>query len=105
MYKSPIGVFEMVGSMATSIRKENENYIYECVNRVGVDVNKEELIKALQYDRNQYEKGYSDGKAEGKEIAIDKFLEAYRTMPLTFSIDECNMYMERIAEQLKGENE
>lgn len=106
MYKSPICVFETVGSIATSIRKEKENYIYECVSRIGVDVNKEELMRALQYDRSQYEKGYSDGIAEGTETAIDKFLEAYRTMSSSFSIDERDIYMERIAEQLKvGEQE
>ena len=29
--------------------------------KVGVNVNKEELIKALAYDRGQYEKGYKAG--------------------------------------------
>ena len=42
---------------------------------VGVYVDKEELIKALQYYRNQYEKGYSDGREsiveELKEIKAE----------------------------------
>lgn len=74
MYESPISVFETVDSMATSIRKEKENYIYERVCKVGVDVNKEELMKALQYDRNQYEKGYTDGKCLQEEELL-KFAE------------------------------
>ena len=36
----------------------------EAIRKVGVNVDKEELIKALQYDRNQYTKGYEDGKNE-----------------------------------------
>lgn len=38
--------------------------ILSAVMKVGIDVNKEELIKALAYDRQQYEKGYADAKAE-----------------------------------------
>lgn len=36
----------------------------KAIRKVGVNVDKGELIKALQYDRNQYEKGYEDGKNE-----------------------------------------
>ena len=32
----------------------------ECICEYGIEVDKEELIKALNYDRNQYEKGYND---------------------------------------------
>ena len=32
----------------------------EVVQRYDINVNKEELIKALSYDRNQYDKGYKD---------------------------------------------
>lgn len=38
--------------------------VLSAVMKVGIDVNKEELIKALAYDRQQYEKGYADAKAE-----------------------------------------
>lgn len=33
----------------------------EIQQQMHVDINKDELIRALQYDRNQYEKGYHDG--------------------------------------------
>ena len=42
-------------------RSHLEDRILETVHRYGIEVNKEELIKALKYDRNQYETGYSDG--------------------------------------------
>ena len=31
--------------------------------QINVDVDKEELVKALKYDRDQYNKGYQDAKA------------------------------------------
>ena len=44
--------------------QEDENMVMKAIRKVGVNVDKGELIKALQYDRNQYEKGYEDGKNE-----------------------------------------
>lgn len=59
MYKSPIEI--IYGQMQTNM----ENNIYEAVQKYGVNVDKEELIRALQYDREQYEAGY---KARDEEI-------------------------------------
>ena len=39
-----------------------ENGIFKAVEEVGISVNKEELLKALAYDRDQYQKGYADGR-------------------------------------------
>ena len=58
MYKSPIEV--VLGELRTEIGNEIDKVIQEA----GVFVDKEELNKALEYDRQQYEKGYEDGKAE-----------------------------------------
>lgn len=38
-----------------------EEQIYTAVTNVGIRVDKEQLIKALVYDRQQYEQGYHDG--------------------------------------------
>lgn len=57
-YKSPITIIQ------ERINMDFENGIFEAVQKVNIDVDKEELIKALQYDRNQYDKGYADGKKE-----------------------------------------
>ena len=59
MYKSPIEI--IYGQMQTQV----ENGIYETIQKYDINVDKEELIKALQYDRNQYEAGY---KARDEEI-------------------------------------
>lgn len=56
MYESPISL--LVSNMEHQIRDEQERCILEAVQRVGVTVDKEELVKALQYDRRQYESGY-----------------------------------------------
>lgn len=58
MYKSPIEMFY------GGLRMEQENNILKAVQNVGVNVDRAELIKALQYDRDQYNKGYKDGAKE-----------------------------------------
>ena len=60
MYKSPIE--KIYGELQTQMVEEEENIVMKAIRKVGVNVDKEELIKALQYDRNQYAKGYEDGK-------------------------------------------
>ena len=49
-----------------------EYVVARCSVAVGVKIDREELIKALRYDRGQYEKGYADGKRD----AIDRMEEA-----------------------------
>ena len=62
MYKSPIE--KIYDELQTQMVQEDENMVMKAVRKVGVNVDKYELIKALQYDRNQYTKGYEDGKNE-----------------------------------------
>ena len=52
------------GELQTQMAQEEENAVMKAVRQIGVNVDKGELIKALQYDRNQYAKGYEDGKNE-----------------------------------------
>lgn len=61
MYESPITL--ITGELQLSL----ENGVYKAVRQTGVVVDKDELIKALKYDRGQYEKGYADAKAEQKK--------------------------------------
>lgn len=58
MYESPIEV------ISNQLRFEYENNIMKAVLGYGINVNKEELIKALKYDRDQYKKGYEDGRRD-----------------------------------------
>lgn len=56
-YKSPIEV------MMSDAQLKFENGVYEAVQNVDIHVDRDELIKALQYDRQQYEKGWNDALA------------------------------------------
>ena len=56
-YKSPIEIFE------NELQTQMENDIMKVVLNYGIDVDRNELVKALAYDRKQYEAGFSDGRA------------------------------------------
>lgn len=57
-YESPIEI--VCGEMKNQL----ENDVYSVVQSYGIKVDKDELKKALEYDRNQYQQGYADAKAK-----------------------------------------
>ena len=73
MYESPIRL--LVQQLETSIREQQEKQIFEAIQKCGIDVDREELIKALAYDRAQYAQGYSDGRADAHRwISVEERL-------------------------------
>lgn len=46
------------------IAGEVDNLVLESCVKVGCHVDKDELEKALRYDRDQYDRGYADGKRD-----------------------------------------
>ena len=60
MYEPPIEL--LITDIQHQIVKQQDEKIYEATVHFVPNVKKDELIRALQYDRNQYEKGYADGK-------------------------------------------
>lgn len=58
MYESPIEI------IYENVQTQFEDAVLKAVQKVGINVDKDELIKALNYDRGQYEKGYSDRDSE-----------------------------------------
>ena len=72
MYESPIEL--IFNSEITKLEKQEEELILSACMSVDVNVNKEELIKALQYDRGQYEKGFADGRNADKWISVEREL-------------------------------
>ena len=68
MYKSPIEI------ITEQVKTNYDNAIYSAVQNVGINVDREELLKALEYDRGQFDKGWEegfhDGFVHGLEIAI-----------------------------------
>lgn len=73
-YKPPINIFEK------RLITEIENGVYKAVQELGIRVYKDELLQALEYDRDQYIAGYTNGKSVAtKEILddINELLERY----------------------------
>ena len=56
--ESPVTIAQEI---ASQIARDTDDYIMSEIYKTGVTVNKEELIKAINYDRDQYNKGYCDG--------------------------------------------
>lgn len=68
MYESPIHItFDDYPKITKQIMKNQEEHIVGVINEY-VKVDKDELLKALAYDRDQYKKGYDDGYHEAKKI-------------------------------------
>ena len=106
MWESPVNV--IMGEMQTQI----EGDVFKAIQNVGIDVNKEELIKAMQYDRNQYEKGHKDGYADAidefAERLKDSLLHNYRHLLTVdtdgfewLTTDAVGTHINKIAEQMK----
>lgn len=72
-YKSPIDIIQ------EEMRTRFDNKIFEAVLKFDIRVNKDELIKALEYDRKQYLQGYEEAK-EIYEKALDKACEQLESL-------------------------
>lgn len=72
MYESPIS--EMINDIYLKIQDHHDAQVMKAVQNVGINVNRDELISALSYDRKQYDKGYADG-IETKRILITRINE------------------------------
>ena len=73
MYESPIT--QIIADISSQVREAQDGrLIYEVQQAIGYDINKEELIKALRYDRNQYQKGYEDGRKDNEWIPVSERL-------------------------------
>ena len=64
-YRSPITM--LTERIATDIAQNIDDGIWQAVTKVGFEVDRDELIKALRYDRSQYEDGYYAGYRKGIE--------------------------------------
>lgn len=75
MYESPIEVY--IEQAVQNIEKQRDEQICSYITeKFDVQVDRDELIKALQYDRAQYEKGYKEALADYYEaITNTQFLK------------------------------
>lgn len=76
MYKSPIRL--TFDSTLNDIVKESEDFIVKAVQNMDVKIDKDELLKLLKGDRDQYDIGYLYGCKETldwiDDIITDKTL-------------------------------
>ena len=59
MYDCPIKTF--MQTTQAKMQEEYEGQVVMAVQKVGIDVNKEELIQAIKNDRQRYEAAYQRG--------------------------------------------
>ena len=72
-YISPLEL--TIRRISEELIEKQEGQVIEAIYQQGITVNKEELIKALDYDRHQYEQGFRDGQKSIKE-ALKKALHS-----------------------------
>lgn len=53
----------LIRAMATQAANDLDDAVMRAVMNVGITVDRDELVKALQYDRDQYNKGFEAGVA------------------------------------------
>lgn len=63
-YKSPVDIYYR--DILEQVKEATDNYIMAEI-KMYVDVDKDELIKAMKYDRNQYATGYRNGYADAQK--------------------------------------
>lgn len=63
-YESPIKLY------ATQVEHQIEGEILRVIQKMEVVADKEELLRALQYDRNQYFKGYRDAISDHTLVKV-----------------------------------
>ena len=109
-WESPLT--KIYGDMHSKIiRQDEENCTFVIEQALGYKVDKDELLKALQYDRNQYDKGYNDGR---KETFVEELKKIKKEIEeLEYDDFDCNLVLpawkvygiiDNYIEELKGEN-
>lgn len=95
MYTPPIQLF---------IQEEQakiEDMIYTQIKKIGIDVDKEELLRALRYERDQYNEGYKEGKAKAIEEIAKRMLaraQEYEKLDYFITAQELRYFAEEIKE-------
>lgn len=91
MYESPIKL-DFTEPVIEKLKDEADQYIVRACQKMNVDVDREELIRALQYDRDQYLKGYADAVADVRPVVRGHNTGNARI----FSCSECGYGIEDI---------
>lgn len=90
MYNSPIKTGLMYRELVKEVNKDTDEQIYKAVVACGVDVDRDELLRALAYDRGQYDEGF----AAGYRAATPKWIPVEERLPEPFVSVVVHMPME-----------
>ena len=86
-YQSPIEI------IYGDLKLKTENEIVRAVQQVGINVDKEELLKALAYDRHMYERGRRDRDSEIVRCKdCSNWIPGYITDDDDFVLPKCGKY-------------
>lgn len=70
IYDCPI--HEQIGQLKTMMANEHDKMLIKAVQEIGIEIDQDSLVQAIQSDRKRYEdayrKGYSDCEKHYKEI-------------------------------------
>lgn len=87
MYESPIEV------IYGQIQMDFEDNVMKAVQNYNINVNKDALISALMYDRHQYEKGFAEGREDGKKEIFNKLIHILRDNSFPYEIHDEEFFM------------
>lgn len=70
IYDCPI--HEQIGQLKTMMANEHDKMLFRAVQEIGIEIDQDSLVQAIQSDKKRYEdayrKGYSDCEKHYKEI-------------------------------------
>ena len=81
-YDSPIGL--IVDKISSDIAKQTDDAVYTAVQNVGIDIDKDKLVSALQQDKQRYRDAYTRGYID----AMQKFTDAFNRVFAEIAEDE-----------------
>ena len=58
-YKCPINV--QLGAIETMMRESYDNQVLKAVGNIGIEIDKEGLVEAINHDRKRYNEAYNQG--------------------------------------------
>lgn len=88
MYESPIKVLQ--GELETQF----DNEIFKAVQRMNITVNRDELIRALRYDREQYQKGFDDARKNAVMVVRCKDCAYFHPYPFEPTYGSCKYHVD-----------
>lgn len=65
IYECPIS--EQIGELKMMLADEHERMVLKAVQQVGIEIDRESLIQAINCDRKRYEEAYKKGYADCEE--------------------------------------